>query len=427
MSNVVVVGLQWGDEGKGKVVDLLGEGADCVVRFGGGANAGHTLIVDGEKVVFHLLPSGMLRPECRCVLGAGMVLDPDELVREIQKTRELGVLDDPSRLMISMGANLVLPFHKLLDAMNEEGVGSIGTTLRGIGPAYEDRVGRRGVWVGLLRDMAGFKRAVKPALERAEALLSQKGKKSVSLEEIIAAAEKWAEELKPFLGDAERFLREESAAGRHILFEGAQGTLLDVGFGTYPYVTSSATLAGGACVGAGVGPTRINSVVGVVKVYTTRVGEGPFATELKSDEGKRLQTQGGEIGATTGRPRRCGWLDIPALKRSVSLNGVDGVAVTKLDVLSGFNEIPVCVAYELNGRRVEDFPASFEDVGQITPIYEKLPGWREDLSECRSMDELPEEARNYLNFIESQVGADVVLVSLGPARKQSIILRKVFL
>ena len=427
MSNVVVVGLQWGDEGKGKVVDLLGEGADCVVRFGGGANAGHTLIVDGEKVVFHLLPSGMLRPECRCVLGAGMVLDPDELVREIQKTRELGVLDDPSRLKISMGANLVLPFHKLLDAMNEEGVGSIGTTLRGIGPAYEDRVGRRGVWAGLLRDMASFKRAVKPALERAEILLAQKGKSSVSLEEIIAAAEKWAEELNPFLCDAERFLREELAAGRHILFEGAQGTLLDVGFGTYPYVTSSATLAGGACVGAGVGPTRINSVVGVVKVYTTRVGEGPFATELNSDEGERLQTQGGEIGATTGRPRRCGWLDIPALKRSVSLNGVDGLAVTKLDVLSGFNEIPVCVAYELNGRRVEDFPASFEDVGRITPIYEKLPGWREDLTGCRSMDELPQEARNYLSFIESQVGADVVLVSLGPARKQSIILRKVFL
>ncbi len=427
MANVVVVGLQWGDEGKGKVVDLLGKEADCVVRFGGGANAGHTLIVDGAKVVFHLLPSGMLRPECKCVLGAGMVLDPEELVEEIRMAENLGLLKDRSRLLISAASNLVLPYHKALDSLNEEGVRSLGTTLRGIGPAYEDRVGRRGVWAGLLRDMKEFRVAATPALQRANAILSAVGRPEFSLEEVVSAAREWSRILEPFLGDAELYLDGEIKSGRNILFEGAQGSLLDVGFGTYPYVTSSSTIAGGACIGAGIGPSRIDRVMGVVKAYTTRVGEGPFPTELFGEEGEKLQAAGGEVGATTGRSRRCGWIDIPALKRAVFLNGVDGLAVTKLDVLSGYEKIPVCTAYELGGSRMDISSSGFEKISGVKPVYEFLPGWKDDLSGCFSMEALPEAARNYLRFIESMLGVPVWLVSLGPDRAQSLCIEEVFL
>ena len=432
--NVVVIGAQWGDEGKGKVVDLLTEHAEVVVRFQGGNNAGHTLVVGGEKTVLHLIPSGILHRGKVCVIGNGVVIDPIVLVGEIDRLKQRGFMQDDRALLISSGAHVIFPWHKLLDALREKARGSaaLGTTGRGIGPAYEDKVARRGI---LVRDLLSPERLHRKIAERLPSALEElRGLASrakvpapaLAAPEIAAEYLTLGERLRPYAGDASLFLHRQIQGGARVLFEGAQGTLLDVDHGTYPFVTSSNCVAGNAAVGSGIGPTQIDQVIGISKAYTTRVGGGPFPTELTGELGDRLRKVGDEFGATTGRPRRCGWLDGVVLRFAARVNGLSGLALTKLDVLSGLPAIDVCVAYELDGQRVEELPPDPEDLERVKPIYERLPGWEEKLAGARSFDALPATARSYVKRVEEICGVPVTCVSVGADRGETILLKNPF-
>jgi adenylosuccinate synthase len=417
MTTLVIVGAQWGDEGKGKVVDLLTADADAVVRYGGGANAGHTLVVGGEKVVFHLVPSGALHERPRCLLGPGMVIDPNVLRDELAVMRERGLLP-AGRVLVSDRAHLVLPQHVLVDGLRERGPGSIGTTKRGIGPCYQDRAARRGIRVVDLADPDELRRKIAANLEGWRPTIEALGGEPPSAVEVAEQCLRLADELLPHVGDVTGVLHEMREAGRRILLEGAQGSMLDIDHGTYPFVTSSSVTAGGACTGTGLAPTHIDRVLGITKAYTTRVGDGPFPTELHGPEGEALRQAGGEFGATTGRPRRCGWLDLPVLRHAVRVNGIGELALTKLDVLSGTDPLKICVAYERDGQRLEVPPSTGLDA--VTPVYEELPGWTEDVSAARSVDELPANARAYVARIEELAGVKATLLSVGADRAETI-------
>jgi adenylosuccinate synthase len=434
MPNVVVVGAQWGDEGKGKIVDLLTEHAQVVVRFQGGNNAGHTLVVGGQKTVLHLIPSGILHPGKTCVIGNGCVVDPTVLMKEIDGLKARGFLQDPAQLMISEHAHVICPWHKHLDALREKarGGGAIGTTGRGIGPAYEDKVARRGV---RMRDLLDGERLRKRVKERLPDVLDELARlaRVAKAEEPLLDVEAMVSEflvlgsrLKDYVGDSSLFLAEHVRKGTRIMFEGAQGTLLDVDHGTYPFVTSSNTVAGNAAVGSGLGPTAIDRVMGITKAYTTRVGAGPFPTELSDELGERLRKVGDEFGATTGRPRRCGWLDTVVLRYATRVNGLWGLALTKMDVLSGLPTLKVCTAYELDGRRLTELPGDLDDFSRVTPVYEELPGWEQTLAGARTFDDLPAAAQRYVRRIEEIIGVPVVCISVGAERGETIVLQNPF-
>jgi adenylosuccinate synthase len=432
MSVVIVVGAQWGDEGKGKVVDLFTERAEVVVRYGGGANAGHTLVIDGQKLVTHLVPSGVCHPGKSCVLGDGMVIDPQALLDEIAQCQARGLLAH-GELVVGLGAHVILPYHKLIDGLREDRGAkegrAIGTTRRGIGPAYEAKAARRGVRVRDLFRGDRLRALVAANVDELAPLIEHLGHSAptdVEIQRWIQDALDAGARLQPYVGDAGRFVARAIASGKHVLFEGAQGCLLDLDHGTYPYVTSSSTIAAGACQSAGIGPTQIDAVVGITKAYATRVGEGPFPTELVGDAGQRLRDAGGEYGATTGRPRRCGWLDIPALRMGARLSGMQMLALTKLDVLAGFDRIEVCVAYELDGRELDEPPIDHDDLVRAKPIYTSLPGWGALPGDARHVVDLPAPARAYVEMIERMAGVPLCLVSVGPDRAQTIRLHDPF-
>jgi len=424
MSALVVVGAQWGDEGKGKVVDLYAPYADLVVRYAGGANAGHTLVVGGEKQILHLIPSGILHEQTRCVVGQGTVIDPAVFLKEIEALNERGIATQ-GRLLVSQRAHVVLPHHKLIDELREKkSGGAIGTTKRGIGPCYEDKVARRGVRMGDLLHAERLRRNLDANLECWRPVAEDLGGTLPTTDDIVRQYAELGELLRAYIGDAAAIVRASIQAGEKILLEGAQGTMLDIDNGTYPFVTSSNAVAGGACAGAGIGPTHIRSAIGIAKAYTTRVGGGPFPTELDNETGQRLRDAGAEYGSTTGRPRRCGWLDLVALRHAVAVNGLSELAITKLDVLSALPELEICVAYELDGERLTYPP--YERVEAVQPIYETLEGWSEDLTSCRSRADLPPAAQRYLARIEREVGCRVGVVSVGPDRADTADLRDPF-
>jgi len=426
MSNVVIVGAQWGDEGKGKVVDLFTSWADVVVRYQGGANAGHTLVVGGVKTVLHLVPSGILHPGKKCIIGNGVVVDPEALMDEIGLLRSRGLLSDPSQLVVSENAHVILPYHKRIDAGREKQK-AIGTTGRGIGPCYEDKVARRGIRIRDVLKASALREKLESRVGEANVQIQALGGERCELQPLIEWALELGERMRPYVGDASEVLSHEVAKGRAVLFEGAQGTLLDIDHGTYPYVTSSNTVAGNAAVGAGIGPTAIHSVIGITKAYTTRVGNGPLPTELNDAVGERLRTVGAEFGATTGRPRRCGWLDALVLRYAARVNGLSGLAMTKLDVLTGFEKILIAIAYKLpNGRTVSEFPSDPELLERAQPVYEELPGWRESLGDQREYDELPENTRRYIERVEQLVGVETIAVSVGAERAQTIVRKNPF-
>jgi adenylosuccinate synthase len=430
MPVVVVVGAQWGDEGKGKVVDLLTEQAHVVARWGGGANAGHTIVVDGKKYVTHLIPSGVVRPGTACVLGDGMVIDPKTLVEEIQTFRGQGLLARDGDLIVSGRAHLTLPHHRDLDRLREGRPGAIGTTQRGIGPTYESKASRTGVRVEDLLRPARLRKNIERNVAYVAPALANFGAPLPDVDALTKEYLGYAEVIGPFVGDSSRFLHEQIKQGRHVLFEGAHGVLLDLDHGTYPFVTSSPTTAGGACACCGIGPTAIDTVVGIVKAYTTRVGNGPFPTELVDKDGDRLREVGREFGSTTGRPRRCGWLDIPALRLTVRLSGIESLAITKLDVLDGLSEVKLCVAYRLHGKLIDEMPLDPDDLLAVEPVYETLPGWpaREPKSApAARIEDLPATARSYLARIAELVGIVPSLVSWGPARSETILVVNPFL
>jgi adenylosuccinate synthase len=416
---LVVVGAQWGDEGKGKVVDALAERADLVVRYQGGANAGHTVDAPGGEFVLHQIPAGILHPGTRCVIGNGVVLDPETLFHEIDALLAGGVAVE-GRLVVSDRAHLVLPYHKLLDAESARSR-KIGTTSRGIGPAYEDKVGRRGVRVGDLRHPAIVTKLVRAGCDRANRLLADAGStKRCAAAEVERALVALAPRLLPFVADAGKLVFDTLAARGNVLLEGAQGALLDVDHGTYPFVTSSPTTAGGAAVGAGIGPTAIDAVLGIVKAYTTRVGNGPLPTEAAAEEAQQLRRLGAEFGATTGRPRRCGWFDAVVVRYAVRVNGLAGLAVTKLDVLDSFETVPVCTHYRVEGERLDDLPDNVAVLECVEPVYERLPGWRRGTGQTRRLADLPAAARHYLDRLQELAGAPIRYVGVGTKREQLI-------
>ena len=416
---VVVVGAQWGDEGKGKVVDALAERADLVVRYQGGANAGHTVDTSGGEFVLHQIPAGILHPGTTCVIGNGVVLDAETLFHEIDALIGRGV-DIEGRLVISDRAHLVLPYHKLLDAESARSR-QIGTTSRGIGPAYEDKIGRRGVRVGDLRHPDIVAKLVRAGCERANASLAHAGsEKRCGAEDVERTLAAIAPRILPLVGDAGKLVTATLARGGNVLLEGAQGALLDVDHGTYPFVTSSSTTAGGASTGSGIGPTAIDAVLGVVKAYTTRVGNGPLPTEASPAEAEVLRSIGAEFGATTGRPRRCGWFDAVVVRYAVRVNGLSGLAVTKLDVLDSLETIPVCTHYRLDGERLDDLPDNVVSLECVQPVYELLPGWRRSTGEARRLEDLPGEARHYLERLQETAGAPILFVGVGARREQLI-------
>lgn len=426
--NVVVIGTQWGDEGKGKIVDWLTDHARAVVRFQGGHNAGHTLWVNGKKTVVRLVPSGILRDGVECFIGNGVVLSPEALLKEIDELEAAGV-NASARLKIAEACPLILPYHIALDQAREaaKGEAKIGTTGRGIGPCYEDKVARRALKVIDLFDVERFAVKLKENVEYYNFLLTQLFKaEPVSYEAILADTLKMAERIKPMVADVSRTLYELDKAGVPILFEGAQGTLLDIDHGTYPYVTSSNCVAGAAAPGAGVAPQMLNYVLGIVKGYATRVGSGPFPTEQDNEVGAFLAKRGNEFGSVTGRPRRCGWFDAAALKRSIQINGVSGLCVMKLDVMDGLEEIQLCVGYKLNGEIVDILPFGSDDVSQCEPIYETMPGWSDSSVGAKRWDDLPANAQAYLKRIEEVCGAPIDIVSTGPDREETIVLRHPF-
>jgi adenylosuccinate synthase len=420
MTAVVVVGAQWGDEGKGKIVDIFTERADVVVRYGGGPNAGHTLVVGNEKTVVRLIPSGILREHTTCVLAQGMVIDPASLLSELDELAKKGIARGSKSLLVSDRAHAILPYHVLVDGLREQTADALGTTKRGVGPCYEDKAARRGIVLGALRDLSRTRELVERALAAWEPTIRALGGEPPRVDEMMGKLEAMAARVVPLLADTSRIVERAVRDGKRVLFEGAQGTLLDVDHGTYPFVTSSSATAGGACTGAGVGPSRIDFVVGLVKAYCTRVGGGPFPTELDDAIGEGLRKRGDEFGSVTGRPRRTGWLDLPALRYAVRVNGLDGIALTKLDVLTGMDEIKICVGYRLKGEMTDDFP--IDDIEHATPVYESMPGWKADLASARSLEALPEAARRYVARIEKEAGCPVVLVSVGSRRDETIAL-----
>lgn len=420
MSSTIVIGAQWGDEGKGKIVDIFAEKADLVVRFQGGNNAGHTLVIGDQKTVLHHIPSGILRPEVQCILAGGVVVDPEVCLREIKALTEKGVLSREGQLVIGAECSVITSYHRTLDAAREgslEGT-KIGTTGRGIGPCYEDRVARRSIFVRDLLDRKGLEAKLTQNLHEKNVLLAHYGAKTFSVEELLDELLSFGEALRPYVADANALVRNALQDGKKVLFEGAQGTLLDVGLGTYPYVTSSHTVSASACVGAGIKPQALTSIFGITKAYCTRVGEGPFPTELHGDDGEELRKLGHEFGSTTGRPRRCGWLDLVGLKYAADVNGLTSIAITKLDVLSGFDQLKVCTGYlDKNSRPISEPPLDARELEGVSPVYEELAGWSEDLTQCRTWADLPKSARDYIEFIEAKVGVPVALISVGPDRE----------
>lgn len=428
MANVCVVGAQWGDEGKGKIVDWLSERADIIARFQGGHNAGHTLVIDGEVFKLSLLPSGIVRKGKLSVIGNGVVLDPWHLIKEIAALRGQGVEISPESLIIAENAPLILPVHGELDRAreNQNSVAKIGTTGRGIGPAYEDKVGRRAIRVADLADAATLEKRIDRLLLHHDALRAGLGIEPIDRDALLKALLEIAPKVLPYAGPVWKVLSEGSKAGRRILFEGAQGALLDIDFGTYPFVTSSNVIAGQAATGTGVGPGAIDFVLGIVKAYTTRVGEGPFPAELDDADGQRLGERGHEFGTVTGRKRRCGWFDAVLVRQTCATSGVSGIAFTKLDVLDGFEELKICVAYELDGERLDHLPIAADQQARVTPIYESMPGWSESTEGARSWADLPAEAIKYVRRVEELIGCPVALLSTSPEREDTILVTDPF-
>lgn len=430
MSNVVVVGTQWGDEGKGKVVDLLTSRADMVVRFQGGNNAGHTLVVNGKETICHLIPSGILHEGKKCLIGNGVVVDPEVLLEEINTLTEKGIHISPQRLSLSEKAHLIMPYHKAIDLAREEAKGKhkLGTTGRGIGPCYEDKAGRTGIRAIDLIESETLEEKIRSNLKEKNFFLTQfLDAEPLEVRPIVDQYLSMAEILRPYITDVSSEIDTAIRSGEKVLFEGAQGTHLDIDHGTYPFVTSSNPVSGAVCTGAGVGPDKLHHIIGIIKAYTTRVGAGPFPTELLDETGDYIQEKGAEFGATTGRRRRCGWLDLVMMRDSIRLNGLSSFSVTKLDVLTGLEKIKICVAYDLQGKRIDYKPASLKKLEQCTPIYEEMPGWKEDISSARHIDQLPPEARIYLERIEQITGVPFSIISVGPVREQTIELKNPFL
>jgi adenylosuccinate synthase len=424
MPAIVIVGAQWGDEGKGKATDQLGESIDYCVRYQGGNNAGHTIVVNGEKYALHLLPSGILTPGCIPVIGNGVVIDAGVLLDEMKALADRGV--DTSRLLVSANAHLIGSYHSTIDKVSERFLGKnkIGTTGRGIGPAYADKISRLGIRVGDLFDEKILRQKLEGALDQKNHLLVKVyNRRAIGVDDILVEFKGYAEALRPYVCDTSRVINAALDAGQTVVFEGAQATLLDVDHGTYPFVTSSNPIAGGACVGAGVGPTRIDRVVGVVKAYTTRVGSGPFPTELLDDDGERLREVGAEFGTTTGRERRCGWYDAVIARFASRVNGLTDLFLTKLDILVAWDRIPVCVAYEIDGVRHDEMPMTQTEFHHARPVYEFFDGWGEDITGCRRFADLPENARAYVRALEDLSGAPFCGIGVGPGREQSIPLR----
>nr|WP_037829593.1 adenylosuccinate synthase [Streptomyces sp. NRRL S-325] len=421
MPALVLLGAQWGDEGKGKATDLLGGSVDYVVRYQGGNNAGHTVVVGDQKYALHLLPSGILSPGCTPVIGNGVVVDPAVLLSELSGLNERGV--DTSKLLISGNAHLITPYNVTVDKVTERFLGKrkIGTTGRGIGPTYADKINRVGIRVQDLYDESILEQKVEAALEQKNQLLAKVfNRRAIESGKIVEEMLQYAEQIKPFVADTTLILNNAIDEGKVVLFEGGQGTLLDVDHGTYPFVTSSNPTAGGACTGAGVGPTKISRVIGILKAYTTRVGAGPFPTELLDEDGEALRRIGGERGVTTGRDRRCGWFDAPIARYATRVNGLTDFFLTKLDVLTGWEWIPVCVAYEIDGKRVEELPYNQTDFHHAKPIYETLPGWSEDITKAKTFGDLPKNAQAYVKALEEMSGAPISAIGVGPGRTETI-------
>ncbi len=429
MANVVVtVGVQWGDEGKGRIVDLLTPLVHAVVRFQGGANAGHTVIIGDRKTVLHLIPSGILHAGCFCAIGNGVVLDADVLIDEIEGLYSQGYLKDPKMLAISGNAHLVMPYHRIIDHLREASLGNakIGTTGRGIGPAYEDKASRFGIRFSDVLDPAIFRKRLELVLPQKNKIIEMMGGTPVDMETLCMKAEVWKNKLSHHLCDISLKINEYIDQGKKVLFEGAQGTALDIDHGTYPFVTSSNTVAGEACCGTGVGPTVIQDVLGVLKAYTTRVGEGPFPTEDYTDDAEHLQTKGKEFGATTGRKRRCGWFDAVLINHSKRVNGLTLLTITKLDVLTGLKKIKICTSYKLDGKIINFFPSSEDDLKKCKPVYEELEGWTEDITSVREFDKLPLSAQKFVKRIEELSGVPVSIISVGPERSAVIRIKDPF-
>lgn len=429
MANVVVIGTQWGDEGKGKVVDYLTTEADMVVRFQGGNNAGHTLVVNGKKTICHLIPSGILHKEKKCLIGNGVVVDPEVLLEEMKELHRQGIEVTPRNLALSDKAHLIMPYHQALDMAREKAMGEdkIGTTGRGIGPCYEDKAARTGIRVVDLLEPGTLEEKIRTSLEEKNFLLAEWFKaETLEFQPTYERYLALGEILKPYISDVSLELDRAAAQGKRILFEGAQGTQLDVDHGTYPYVTSSNPISGAACSGAGIGPDKLHHVIGIVKAYTTRVGAGPFPTELHDETGNYMQEKGAEFGATTGRRRRCGWLDLTVVRDAARLNGLNSLSITKLDVLTGLDSLKIAVAYDLDGERIESKPASLGKFARCKPVYVDLPGWKEDLSPVREWDQLPRAAQDYLRAVEEIIRVPFSIISVGQGREESIILKDPF-
>ena len=424
MPAIVLLGAQWGDEGKGKATDLLGDRVDYVVRYQGGNNAGHTVVIGDQKYALHLLPSGILSPNVIPVIGNGVVIDPAVLLTEIKGLNERGI--DTSKLKISTNAHLITPYHRTIDKVSERFLGKskIGTTGRGIGPAYADKINRIGIRVQDPFDPSILRQKIEAALhDKNQILIKVFNRKGITVDEVFDEYLGYAQILKPYVVDTALLLDQALKAGKNVLLEGSQGTLLDVDHGTYPFVTSSNPTAGGASTGSGIGPTKITRVIGILKAYTTRVGSGPFPTELFDEDGDALRKIGGEVGVTTGRNRRCGWFDAPIARYAVRVNGLTDFFLTKLDVLTGWEKIPVCVAYEVDGVRVDELPASQTDFHHAKPIYEYLPGWKENISKAKSVADLPKNAQEYVKFLEKVSGAPISAIGVGPGRDETIVVK----
>lgn len=430
MPGIIVVGSQWGDEGKGKVIDVFSAQADLVVRYQGGANAGHTLVVNGVKTVLHLVPSGILHPKTTCIIGAGVVLDVEETISEISALKAAGLIQNSEQLRISDSATVLLNYHRLLDAAREKALGheKIGTTGRGIGPAYEDRASRKAILFGDLFEAGTLKAKLEQSLKEKNFLLEKYyNVEPVKLEPLLKRLGELAEELAPYrCKDASLQVHKALKAGKKVLFEGAQGTMLDILHGTYPFVTSSSTISGSACIGSGIGPNAVQKIIGITKAYTTRVGSGPFPTELDNELGERIRKEGGEFGATTGRARRTGWLDLVALRYAIRVNGITNLALMKLDVLSGHERIDVCVGYKVDGQEIKELPTAAGEFARCEPIYKTLAGWKEDITQVRNLQDLPQAARDYVQFIGNEVATPIDVVSVGPGREQTLWIKPLF-
>lgn len=420
MSVTILVGSQWGDEGKGKIVDILSDKYNIVARYQGGANAGHTIQIGKQKFVLHLIPSGILHKEVECVIGNGVVIDPVALLDEIYFLEQNGI-SVKDRLFISQNAHLIMPYHKLIDALNEKSNGKIGTTGRGIGPCYIDKYARKGIRIVDLLNKQELEKKIRANLEEKNNLLKKVyDAEELDVEKILKEYLAFDEKIDPYIKDIPMFLNNSINDGKKVLLEGAQGALLDVDHGTYPFVTSSNPTSGGACTGTGIPPSKITSIIGIVKAYTTRVGLGPFPTELLDETGETLRKIGAEFGATTGRPRRCGWFDAFLVNYSRMINGIERAAITKLDVLSFMDKINVCVGYEIDGKKMKSYPTNECDISKAKPIYETLNGWKKDISKITDYDSLPSETKDYLSFISVECGFEISIISVGPSREQTI-------